>query len=377
MLLGMGLTVVLAGAAPNQATAQIAQRSGSQAPQVRILDLGVSRAQLQQMQAVGMRMVMPTTVPAGFQLTSVVTPANLPAGSRYLLVYRKGNACFGIEGTRNWLGNGPAGDTRYPIQNAVLGRGQLESLRSPAPGTPQLVSQWLSSGPFYRFVGANYTFEGGAELANCQNISVENALLVSNSLRFLDLDQGVVQTLPTSAVAVVDANSPTSPVEKYPTQQEFNTFKRNLQAGAFGTGATLTSEQIRQRQTYLAPWDKANPPVAKFSGAWSDGSRTYFVYPSTVKARVCVVILNGGKYEFANGQAISQELRYNKNSFFWVDQPGVLAARDQGSSKLFAVFATQSSPDPSAIANFDYGFRNAQCTTELPGMGQNLGGGTR
>lgn len=389
--MGLGLTAIGIGVVasrgeakpipvlnPPLSTQSVAQNHGSQAAQTRILDLGVSQAQLQQMKAVGMRMVMPTTVPAGFQLTDVLSRSDSRFGPSYILVYRKGSACFGIEGTRGGIGGIPTGDAgSYAIKNAVLGRGQLEQRRSPGPGEPQLISQWLGRDPFYRFVGANYRFNGGSELANCQDISVKDAILVSDALRYLDLDQDVVQGLPASAVPVTDANSPTSTVVRYPTQQEFNRFKQNLQAGTFGTGTKMTVDERRQRQTYLATWDKVNSTGAKFAGAWSDGNRYYYIYPSTVKSRVCVITLIDGKYDFANGQAISQELRYRNNGFFLVDQPDVLAARDNGVGQLYPVFAVQSAPDSTAIANFDFGFRNAGCTTELPGGAQNVGGGTR
>ncbi len=381
--MGLGLTVVGAGMVASQAEVKpvsasnpppvaqsVAQNNGSQAAQTRILDLGVTPAQLQQMQAVGMRMVMPTTVPPGFRLTDVIRRSDSRFGPSYLLVYRKESACFGIEGTRGGIGGIPAGDAgSYPIKNAVLGKGQLEQRRSSAE-QPQLISQWMGRDPFYRFVGANYSFNGGSELANCQNISVKDAILVSESLRYLDLDQEVVQGLPASTVGVVDANSPTSTVVRYPTQQEFNSFKRSLQAGTFGTVPTMSADERRQREAYLATWNKVNSTGVKFAGAWSDGNRYYYVYPSTVKSRVCVVTLIDGKYDFSNGQAISQELRYRNNSFFWIDQPNVLAARDNGAGKLYPVFAVRSAPNAAAIANFDFGFRNAQCTTELPGTGQ-------
>jgi hypothetical protein len=388
--MGMGLTIASLGVIVSQVevksvsasnpppvTQSVAQNNGSQAAQTRVVDLGVSKAQLQQMKAIGMRMVMPTTVPTGFRLTDVVSRSDSRFGPSYLLVYRKGSACFGIEGTRGGIGGIPTGDAgSYPIKNAVLGRGQLEQRRSSAE-QPQLISQWMGRDPFYRFVGANYSFNGGSELANCQNISVKDAILVADSLRYLDLDQEVVQGLPASTVGVVDANSPTSTVVRYPTQQEFNTFKRSLQAGAFGTVPTISADERRQREAYLTTWNKVNSTGVKFAGAWSDGNRYYYVYPSTVKSRVCVVTLINGKYDFSNGQAISQELRYRNNSFFWIDQPNALAARDNGAGKLYPVFAVQSTPDASAIANFDFGFRNAQCTAELPGMGQNVGGEAR
>jgi hypothetical protein len=146
-----------------------------------------------------------------------------------------------------------------------------------------------------------------------------------------------------------------------------NQFNRSLSSGAFGPGVTLSPASRSQRRAYQTTWAKVNPTGAKFAGAWVSGDRYYYVYPSKVKSRVCVVTLIDGKYEFSNGQSISRELRYRDSGLFWVDQTEVLAARDSGDGKLYPVYAAQSTPDAGQLANFDYGFQNAECTTELPG----------
>ncbi|MDX2229343.1 MAG: hypothetical protein NW220_06880 [Leptolyngbyaceae cyanobacterium bins.349] len=367
VLFGFGLSLAILGTTPTPSwtqttrtpvTPQRMAQTGSQAAKTRIMDLGVSNSQLQQMKAVGFRMVMPRNVPPGFQLTNILS-RNDGRFQGYLLVYRKGSACFGIEGTTGGIGSVPPGQSSYPVKNAVLGRGQIEEMAQ----APQLIGQWMGRGPFYRLVGAGYNFNGGSELAGCQNITPKEAVFVSEALRYLDLEAGILEPTP-----VVDANSPTSTVVRYPTREELNQFNRKLKSGAFGNGVRLSASDRQQRQSYQATWAKVNPTGARFAGAWQAGDRAYYVYPSKVKSRVCVVMFANGKYEFANGQSISRELRYLDNGFFWVDQAEVLAARDSGTGELYPVFATAATPDPSGLTNFDFGFRNADCTTVLPGQ---------
>lgn len=363
-LFGFGLSLVLSGIAPADSWAkpprpsqQIAQE-GSQAAQTRIQDLGVSPSQLQQLQSIGMRMVMPRNVPPGFQLANIVSQMDGQV-RRYLLVYRKGSQCFGIEGVTGGISEVPAGTTSYPVKNAVLGRGEIQQQSA----TPQLLGNWMGRGPFYRFVGAGYDFNGNSDLAGCQTITAKEAVFVSEALRYLDLEAGILEPTP-----VVDANSPTSTVVRYPTREELNQFNRKLKSGAFGNGAKLTAAERQQRQAYQANWAKINPTSARFAGAWVAGDRAFYVYPSKTKSRVCVVMMNDGKYEFANGQSISRELRYLSNGLFWIDQAEVLAGRDSGNGELYPVFASAGTPDPAGLTNFDFGFRNADCTTVLPGQ---------
>lgn len=366
-LFGFGLSFVALSTTPATSWPQTPQplvafpliaQSGSQAPETRILDLGVSQSQLQQMRSVGMRMVMPRNVPSGFQLSTVLN-RNDGRFQSYLLVYRKGRQCFGVEGTTGGIGEFPAGVERFPVRNAVLGRGTIERFNQ----APQLMGQWLGRGPFYRFAGAGYSFNGSAELAGCQDVTAKEAVFVSEALRYLDLQAGVVEPTP-----VLDANSPTSTVVRYPTREELDQFKRKLKSGAFGKGVRLSAAERQQRQAYQATWAKLNPTSARFAGTWVAGDRAFYVYPSKTKSRVCVVMFNNGKYEFANGQSISRELRYLSNGFFWIDQADVLAARDSGNGELYPVFATAATPNPAELANFDFGFRNADCTTVLPGQ---------
>lgn len=366
VLLGisLGLTALSLNSVGHAQTARSSQaqtiaQNGSQAPEIRIMDLGISDSQLEQLRSLNMKLVMPKNVPPGFQLTNIYDrSANGFKG--YLLVYRKGASCFGIEGTNGGIGTVSPGDASFVVKNAVLGRGKIEQQRA---NEPKLIGQWMAKGPFYRFVGANYNFNGGSELVGCQDITPKEAVFVSEALRYLDLEANVLAPTP-----VVDANSPTSTVLRYPTDAELKVFKRDLQAGVFGRSNSLSSAEISQRRAYQANWAKMNPTGARFAGAWVAGDRYYYVYPSKVKSRVCVVTLTDGKYEFSNGQGLSREMRYQKNSLFWIDQADVLAARDFGSGKLYPIYATQSVPDATEFSRFDFGFNRAECATQLPGQ---------
>jgi hypothetical protein len=333
--------------------------------------LKVPQSQIQELRSLGMRVAMPINVPSGMKLTSIAGSSDPRFGRRYLLVYRGGAKCFAVEGTSGGIGGFPAGSAgSFKVQNPAMGKGAIE-LRKPGEPAPLLIGQWMSRGPFYRVVGANYRVDGlGADLSNCQDLTAKEAVAVSESLRFLDLDPATMAKLPPDTLQALDPNSATSPTVGYPSNQELTQFKRNLKAGAYGKGMPLAATDRTQRQAFQAAIAKANPTIAKFVGAWTTGDRVYYVYPSKVKSRVCVVTNSGnnGRLEFSNGTAISRELRYQDNSMYWVDQADVLASRDKGSGALYPIFAASGAPSPTDLASFDYGFRNAECSMQLPGV---------
>lgn len=335
--------------------------------------LQVPQAQIQELRSLGMRVAMPINVPSGMKLTSIVGRSDPRFGRSYVLVYRSGSKCFAVEGVSGGIGGTPAGTAgSFKVQNAAMGKGAIE-LQKPGGQAPLLIGQWMSRGPFYRVVGANYTVDGiGSELSNCQDLSTKEAVAISESLRFLNLEPATMAKLPPNTVEAIDPNSPTSGDTRrgYPNNQELTQFKRNLQSGAYGKGMQLTSTDRSQRQAFQATVAKSNPTIAKFVGAWSTGDRVYYVYPSKVKSRVCVVTNSGnnGKLEFSNGTAISRELSYQSNGLYFVDQADALASRDKGTGTLYPIFPASSAPSNSALADFDYGFRNAECSTQIPGM---------
>ncbi|PZV06035.1 MAG: hypothetical protein DCF22_24250 [Leptolyngbya sp.] len=330
----------------------------------------VPQPQIQELRSLGMRVAMPMNVPSGMKLTSIAGRSDPRFGRGYLLIYRGGSKCFAVEGTSGGIGGVSAGTAgSFKVQNPAMGKGAIE-VQKPGEPAPLLIGQWMSRGPFYRVVGANYTRDGlGSDLANCQDLSAKKAVAVSESLRFLDLEPETMAKLPPNTVQALDPNSPTSAGKGYPSNQELTQFKRNLKSGAYGKGTSLAAIDRTQRQAFQATIAKSNPTIAKFVGAWSTGDRVYYVYPSKVKSRVCVVTNSGnnGKLEFSNGTALSRELSYQSNGMYWVDQTDVLASRDAGGT-LYPIFPASSAPSLSALADFDYGFRNADCSTQLPGM---------
>ncbi len=333
--------------------------------------LQVPQAQIQELRSLGMRVAMPINVPSGMKLTAISGRSDPRFGRSYVLVYRAGSKCFAVEGVSGGIGSIPVGTAgSFKVQNAAMGKGAIE-LQKPGGKAPLLIGQWMSRGPFYRVVGANYPVDGiGSELSNCQDLSVKEAVAVSESLRFLDLEPETMAKLPPNTLQALDPNSPTSKGKGYPSNQELTQFKRNLKSGAYGKGTSLATIDRSQRQAFQATIAKSNPTIAKFVGAWSTGDRVYYVYPSKVKSRVCVVTNSGnnGKLEFSNGTALSRELSYQSNGMYWVDQADILASRDKGTGTLYPVFAASSAPSNSALADFDYGFRNAECSTQIPGM---------
>jgi hypothetical protein len=368
-LLSIGLTITafsIGAATLTNAMVATAQSQPVQIADKRLQNSRISASQLQQLTETGMKIVLPTYVPAGFQVADIATRKDARFGPSYLIVYRKGNQCFGIEGTSGGIGGLPTGDAgSYAIKNGAIGKSQLEHYR---PGTvqgPLLVGQWASRGPFYRYVGANYNAAGTTALSGCQDLSIKEALMVGEGMRFVQDDRTVNQPTANAGNRISDTNNPTNPIIPYPSNAALNQFRRDLKSGAFG-GTRLSSADVQQRLNYQKNWMDVNPTGAKFVGTWVAGDRTYYVYPSKVKSRLCVVVYKNGKYEFSNAQGIAREMRYQNNQFFWVDQADILAGRDAGTGKLYPVFAAQGTPDASRLADFSYGFSSAECTQELP-----------
>jgi hypothetical protein len=368
--LGLAVASAISVAPTLTNTVAVQAQSSIQVADKRLQDSRLSAAQLQQLNAVGMKIVVPTYVPAGFQAVDVVSRKDARFGPAYLIMYRKGNTCFGVEATSGGIGGLPPGDAgSYPIKNGAIGKSQLEQYR---PGTvqgPLLVGQWASRGPFYRYVGANYNFDGGSSsaLSGCQDLSIKEALLVGEGLRFVQNDNTLNQRPTRPGEKVSDTNSPTGGTIPYPSNKDLMEFKRSLKSGAFGNNTRISSAELNQRLSYQKNWMAVNATGAKFVGTWVAGDRTYYVYPSKVKSRLCVVSYKDGKYEFSNAQGIAREMRYQNSQFFWVDQADVLAGRDAGTGKLYPVFAAQGAPDAARMADFSFGFSSAECTQELPG----------
>ncbi|MFM9265518.1 hypothetical protein [Tychonema sp. BBK16] len=156
----------------------------------------LSDKQTNQLKSLGSKVAIPSYVPAGFQVASVeVKPC--PSGVRrfcpeYAIIYRSSNnSCFAIESTGGGVGDMPSANLErsYPVNNSILGKSEvLKYRKGDRLSGPTLIGSWMGEGPFYRFTGAGSRFLLGTtptELSNCKDISPQEAVRVSESLRYL------------------------------------------------------------------------------------------------------------------------------------------------------------------------------------------------
>ncbi|MBW4512145.1 MAG: hypothetical protein KME64_37455 [Scytonematopsis contorta HA4267-MV1] len=147
----------------------------------------LTTTQLKVLRSIGLNIALPTYVPANFRLSraSVEAGRENAQGLRYLVVYENydGDRCFAIESTSGGIGDLPPGSNSYAINSPLFGKSSLEQGLYGNAKQQTLLSQWLGSknGPFYRFVGANVA----PELSRCNNISPQEAVKVTQSIRYL------------------------------------------------------------------------------------------------------------------------------------------------------------------------------------------------
>lgn len=171
-----------------------AQRSPNQGQL--LANAQLSDKQTNQLKSLGVKIAIPSYVPAGFQVASVqVKPC--PSGVRrfcpdYAITYRNSNnSCFAIESAGGGIGGLPPVDLQqeYPVNNPILGKSVvLKYPKSRVPSGLTLIGDWMGKGPFYRFTGAGSRLVIGTavtELSNCSDISPQEAVRVSESLRYL------------------------------------------------------------------------------------------------------------------------------------------------------------------------------------------------
>lgn len=156
----------------------------------------LSQRQTNQLKSLGVKIVIPSYVPAGFQVASVqVKPC--ASGVRrfcpnYVIIYRNPNkSCFAIESTGGGIGDMPSNNLEqsYPVNNPILGKSAvLKYRKDDRLSGPTLTGSWMGKGPFYRFTGANsrsFLDTAPPELSNCNDISPQEAVRVWESLRYL------------------------------------------------------------------------------------------------------------------------------------------------------------------------------------------------
>ncbi|MEG4348924.1 hypothetical protein QUA74_04170 [Microcoleus sp. LAD1_D3] len=185
------ITAILATASIQSVTAE---RSTNQ--DQLLANAQLSDRQTNQLKSLGVKVAIPSYVPAGFKVASVqVKPC--PSGVRrfcpnYAIIYRNpNNSCFAIESTGGGIGDMPSADLErdYPVNNSILGKGAvLKYRKNDRLSGPTLIGTWMGKGPFYRFTGAGsrlFLDTAPPELSNCKDISPQEAVRVWESLRYL------------------------------------------------------------------------------------------------------------------------------------------------------------------------------------------------
>ena len=155
-------------------------------------EIQLSKAQIQLLKALGLRIAVPSYVPLGFKLEKVEAELeqNIRVGGiSYRIIYKKYEPdsrktfCFAIEATNGGIGDLPMGKRSYPVHSPVLGKSSLEYGIYGNASKTTFLGNWLGSnkGPFYRFVGADVV----SSLSRCNNISFQEAVRISESLHYL------------------------------------------------------------------------------------------------------------------------------------------------------------------------------------------------
>lgn len=162
-------------------------QSKPQNPETQLLPV-----QVQILKATGLRIALPTYIPAGFRLSSIQARAERSRVGelRYIIFYNRYDSntgteqCFTIEATNGGIGGIPPGSRSFPVNNATFGKSSLELGKYGTSKSPTLLSEWLggTQGPFYRFAGAGINPDFG----RCNNISPQEAVKVTESLRYLN-----------------------------------------------------------------------------------------------------------------------------------------------------------------------------------------------
>jgi hypothetical protein len=140
---------------------------------------GLNATQVSTLRSLGIKISVPSAVPAGFHVEKVsVTPCPVSAhrsatgtcrfGPAYAIVYRNGDDdCFAIEATGGGIG-GVSFTYAFDVPTSSFGTltvqfGEFTSARPQKPSSEQIASRqhglftdWAGGGPFYRVIGADW-----------------------------------------------------------------------------------------------------------------------------------------------------------------------------------------------------------------------------
>jgi hypothetical protein len=176
-----GLSSITMSAAISQGA--LAQQTGTQ----------LTPAQVQLLQSLGMKIAVPTYIPAGFEITIVraeILPGSAGGTPRYILFYRdSNNSCFGIEATGGG-GRNPELESSLPVNSRFFGSSYKLNYGKSAKAANSrsyMFSDWMErDGNFYRFAGTSEEVPPASSKSACKNISPEEAVRVTESLEYFN-----------------------------------------------------------------------------------------------------------------------------------------------------------------------------------------------
>jgi hypothetical protein len=177
---------------------------------------------------------------------------------------------------------------------------------------------------------------------------------------------GCTTGLPEGAIA--QPVKPLTPIASantyaYPSPAEFTQFKKTLRPSPIA----LSAADRKLRQDFQAEWQKKNPAIGPYVGAWKTAdNQDVYVFPSTQAGRACVVEKSDGEFKAVIGVSMKADMRYAlTRGLFRVTGVGdVVAGRSDKLQPLAAFYGAIGSPDVSVSVRQD--LEQAKCVTELP-----------
>lgn len=159
----------------------------------------LSPAQTNQLRQLGVDVVVPGAVPPEFSVAELNIASAADRAPAYAIVYRnRASQCFAIEFTAGSVPDSPATDSRRPI-NPPLFVAADYGLNYGAYKRPELKAQfpkgaffsdWLRGGAgAYRLVGASIINQTYETLSGCDDIPLDQAVAIVESLTVLSPDQ--------------------------------------------------------------------------------------------------------------------------------------------------------------------------------------------
>jgi len=147
--------------------------------------------QTARIRALGVPLVVPTTIPSGFIVDQVDTTADTRFTTYHILYRDGGDRCFLVEFTTAGVGSLPATEYRLPINPPLVNDGEDYGLNygrysdatlSTEFPEPELTSDWLplAEGVF-RLAGAAYINDTLTPSPPCQDIAPEEAVAIIES----------------------------------------------------------------------------------------------------------------------------------------------------------------------------------------------------